>query len=344
MSPGELTDLGPRIDQVLKDNLKTRELDVTKHGAWQVLHGILAYGRDFLVRTPAGNESAIDYILGGKTLKGFEPQSADALSQPADASSFDGVTSPLSRGKVASGLRFAFEPSTKTGQGHRDQWLAVLAQSGVALQDKIRSGNEEHRWQDVVRQTEYDIPLNLEEEFSWTLIGLLPYRSTDYTWIARDGREYSIELLLEVELSQSIESSVCGGTHRLDAIAAAVAKRRSENKPITGIWGRADEQLRRSIDAAKRNQNPDGSYSLAYLHRPGWARDLSEQLGTTGHVLEFIAMAGDDSTLRSPWVKRSAHRICDLLEQCREVDLECGVLYHAIHGLQEYRSRMKTSL
>lgn len=329
----EMSELISRIDRVLADNLNSRQLDVATHGAWQVLHGILAYGEGFEVRTPSGTKLAIEYLLQGNTLEGFRPQPGDLLS-PGNESG-----DPISRG-----LRFAFEPSTKTGQGHRDQWMAVLAQSGITLETNIRVGNEEYQWRDVVRQTEYDIPLNLEEEFSWTLIGLLAYRETDHRWVARDEREYSIELLLEVELSQSIESSVCGGTHRLDAIAVAVAKRQSENKPMTGVWARAGEQLQRSIADAKQNQNPDGSYSLAYMHRPGWARDLSEQLGTTGHVLEFIALAGDDSALRSSWVKRSAHRICDLLEQCREVDLECGVLYHAIHGLQEYRSRVKNSL
>lgn len=146
---GEISDLASKIDRVLADNLARRQFDVTTHGAWQILHGILAYDEAFQVRTPTGTTSAIEYLLQGNPLEGF---------------------------------------------------------------------------------------------------------------------------------------------------------------------------------------------------RPGWARDLSEQLGTTGHVLEFVAFADDDSTLRAPWVKRSAHRICDLLEQCREVDLECGVLYHAIHGLQEYRSRMMTSL
>lgn len=327
-----LPDVGLRIDRVLADNLQSRRLDVTIHGAWQVMHGVLAYGSEFQVQSPVGIQPAITYLLEGNPLEGFRPQ-------PADTFTSDDLVAEKS-----TGVRFAFEPSTKTGQGHRDQWLAVMAQSGIAPQTAIRSSSRDHQWIDVVRQTEFDIPLNLEEEFSWTLIGLLAYRDTSHTWIARDGREYSIELLLEVELSQSIESSVCGGTHRLNAVAMALTKRRSEKRPITGVWARANEQVQSSIADAKRNQNPDGSYSLAYMHRSGWARDLSEQLGTTGHVLEFLALAGDDATLNSTWVKRSAHRICDLLEQCRDVDLECGILYHAIHGLQEYRSRVKTSL
>ena len=218
---GEMPDIGSRIDRVLAENLEKRRLDVTTHGAWQVLHGVLAYGDEFEVQTPAGTTSAIQYLFQGNVLDGFRPQPADRLSS-------DGAVTKVTGNPVSQGLRFAFEPSTKTGQGHRDQWLAVLAQAGTSLEDTLRVGQDEYPWREVVRQTEYDIPLNLEEEFSWTLIGILAYRETDHQWVARDGREYSIELLLEVELSQSMESSVCGGTHRLAAIAAAVAKRRSE--------------------------------------------------------------------------------------------------------------------
>ncbi|WP_404309214.1 hypothetical protein [Neorhodopirellula lusitana] len=333
-SPVSGDQLSKRVDRILRENLDGRRLDVTQQGAWQVLHGILAYGQAFEVETPAGVQPAVDYLLEGGPLEGFEPSIGDPL--PAQTGGSNDMA-----GRSTTGVRFEFAPSTKTGQGHRDQWLAILAQSNLTPSDPVVVRGRKFQVDDVVRQTEFDIPLNLEEEFSWTLIGLLAFRDTDHVWTARDGNDYSVDLLLEVELNQSIADSVCGGTHRLNAIAMALAKRRSEGKPINGVWQMAEQQIAASIEDARMNQNPDGSYSLAYLHRPGWARDLSEQLGTTGHVLEFVSLAADDETLQSAWVRRSVTRICDLLDACRDIDLECGVLYHALHGLQEYQTRLK---
>ena len=124
-------------------------------------------------------------------------------------------------------------------------------------------------------------------------------------------------------------------------IAMSLNKRREEAKPIIGVWAKAQLKLAESVASAEANQNPDGSYSVAYLHRPGWTRDLGESLGTTGHVLEFLAFAAPDETLRQPWVRRSVRRLCQILAECEDVDLECGVLYHALHGLSEYQRRIE---
>lgn len=120
----------------------------------------------------------------------------------------------------------------------------------------------------------------------------------------------------------------------------SLKKRRDEGQPINGVWADAELLLAESVASAEMNQNPDGSYSVAYMHRPGWTRDLGEALGTTGHVLEFLAFAAPDETLRQPWVERSVRRLCRILSECKDVDLECGVLYHALHGLSEFQSRM----
>jgi hypothetical protein len=316
--------IGELVQATLDRNLRQRQLSVETHGAWQVLHGILAYGEAFDVQTPQGVTPALRYLLSGNRCAGFEPTAGDELGQPPRR-----------------GLRMTMEPSTKIGQGHRDQWLAVISQCGLPVDTAIQGVGESFTLADWIRQAEYDVPRNLELEFSWTLIALTAYQPTDYRWIARDGVEYSTEDLLYSELQQSLESSVCGGTHRLIGIAMALGKRKQEGKPITGVWAEAEKVIQLALEDAKQNQNADGSYSPAYLHRTGWTRDLGESLGTTGHVLEFVAFAGSDETLTQPWVQRSVRRLCEVLEQCQEVELECGVLYHALHGLSEYQRRLQ---
>tara|TARA_R110002049_G_scaffold2750_2_gene21701 strand:- start:573330 stop:574376 length:1047 start_codon:yes stop_codon:yes gene_type:complete len=318
----------PSLDVLVADtldaNLQKRWLSTETHGAWQVLHGILAYGRDFNVRTANREQPAVSYLLAGGSLAGFQPRPGDPLGSPPRR-----------------GLRLDIDPATKVGQGHYDQWLAVMLQSGLDADTEIQVGEATFTMLDWLNQAEYDVPLNLELEFSWTMIALVALHETTHQWVARDGEQYSTEFLLELELDQDLESSVCGGTHRLIGAAMALNKRRQEGRPITGVWQQADDVIQAAIEAAKLNQNADGSFSIAYLHRPGWTRDLGETLGTTGHVLEFLAIAAPDETLRQPWVERSVRRVCAVLTQCEDVELECGVLYHALHGLAEYQKRMQ---
>lgn len=313
------------VEATLQENLQRRSLSASEQGAWQILHGVLAYGDQFTLETPLGSRPAIEYLCGGGFVKGFEPRAGDLFGDPPRR-----------------GLRMDMQPSTKVGQGHRDQWLAIMVQSGLSMESTVVAGDDQFTIADWVRQTEYDLPRNLEAEFSWTLIALTALADTDRHWQARDGRTYGIESLLESELQQDLATSSCGGTHRLIGIAMALQRRRQEQAPITGIWVESEARIATAIELAKQNQNPDGSYSVDYFHRSGWTRDLGETLGTTGHVVEFLAVAAPDRTLRQPWVERSVRHLCQVLSDCRDVDLECGVLYHALHGLAEFRQRLQS--
>lgn len=311
------------VDQTLRLELQTRTLSTMVNGAWQIFHGILAYGEAFEIDTLSGRSPALSYFSSGGTCSGFHPIPGNPIG-------------PEKR----LGLRVEIDPSTKVGQGHRDQWLAVVAQAGLPIDAPWVVGDETFLMSDWMGQAEFDVPLNYESEFSWTLIPLSFYRPTDYRWTARDGETYSTELLLESEVMRDLAASVCGGTHRLIGIAFAVRNRISEGKPMTGVWADAKAHLDASIELAKTNQNPDGSYSTSYMHRTGWCNDLGEGLGTTGHVLEYLSVAADQETLQSEWVQRSVRQLCGALHQCRGIDLECGVLYHALHALVEYQRRI----
>ena len=66
------------------------------------------------------------------------------------------------------------------------------------------------------------------------------------------------------------------------------------------------------------------------------------KLGATGHIFEFLVLTLDNNRLTEPWVDRAAHRLVTLLEQTQDLDVECGALYHAAHGLLLYRERLCT--
>ncbi len=322
------SDLQQWIPQVLRANREHRRLSTDVNAAWQIMHGVLAYGRDLEITTASGPQPAVEYLLGGGAARGFDLRGGDLFA--------GGPAQEQLRGLVAE-----LQPGEKIGQGHRDQWLAYMAGCGLKPADVVVTRDGPLTVAGWIKQIQWDVPRNFEHEFSWTLTALLAHRPTTDRWTARDGRDYSIESLLESELRELSPSNACGGSHRLCAIANALQKHRQAGQPIIGVWADANQLVNLAIEQTREFQNADGSFSSNYFERPGWSVDLVEALGTTGHAFEFLAIAGDDELLRQPWVESAARFVCRTLEQTAELDLECGALYHALSGLSIYHQRTR---
>lgn len=320
--------LQQRLRATLRQNLHGRRLGTDVNAAWQVMHGVLAYGREFTIATAAGPQPAVQYILGGGPIKGFQLRGGDR---------FD-IAGESVRGVIAE-----LEPGQKIGQGHRDQWVAYMANCGFQDSDQVTTADGPLTFQGWIRQIEWDVPRNFEGEYSWTLTALLAHRPTTHRWSARDGLDYSIESLLGAEVSQLAASNACGGSHRLCAIATALNRHRAAGLPITGVWSDAELVVEIAIEQSREFQNGDGSFSSHYFERPGWSPDLVTMLGTTGHVFEFLAVAVPDTMLREAWIQRAATTLCNVLDRTSHLDLECGALYHALSGLAIYERRLANS-
>jgi hypothetical protein len=238
------------------------------------------------------------------------------------------------------GLRAMTEPGSNTGQGHADQWLAILAQCGLPPDQPIRVDGRRYTMHDFVAQVKWDLPRNTDREYSWTLIGLTTYMPTSAQWKALGNETWSVEKLVQIEAEQDLATSACGGTHRVIGLSMALNRHLAQGGELVGPWKAADEVIQEAIGRAREYQNPDGSFSTNYFQRPGTSPDLSQILGSTGHIVEFLALALTDEQLKAPWVKRAVVRLCDVFHRTRQLELECGALYHAAHGLALYRERM----
>jgi hypothetical protein len=111
-------------------------------------------------------------------------------------------------------------------------------------------------------------------------------------------------------------------------------------KPVTGAWKKLSDRINECIDKARQYQNSDGSLSSNYFARPGKSADLAICMGSAGHVLEFLATAMDKDQLQQPWVKRATLDMCKTFRKTKPVDVECGALFHAAHGLVLYREKV----
>ena len=313
-----------RIDAVLAHARDARRLDARVQGAWQAVHGILAFGPEFPLVVDGTVTRAVDHLLGGGQLTGW-------------------VLRPGRPGVIA-----VVEEGSRMGQGHPDQWLGYLAQCGVGaagpdglpLATPLVAGGRSFTLADLLAQAKHDIRPG--QEATWTLMALAAYEPTETAWTAGDGDRWTMERVVAMEAEAEIFAAACGGAHRLYALAAAVAARRRAGlaAPPGSGWEAARVVLADAVERARRFQQADGSFSVHAFERPGGSPDVVARLGATGHVFEVLTLTLDDDRLTEPWVTRAADRLTRLLEQTADLDVECGALYHAAHGLALYRRRI----
>lgn len=315
-------DLHQQIDHALNYTLEHRSLNTQDHAAWQILHGVLAYGRKFPVLVDGEEKPAVDYLLNGGAMKGFNVEPGNEL--------------PGGR----RGMRLPLDLGTSVGQGHPDQWLAILAQADLPADQPIVVSGVEYQIEDWVRQVQLDIPRNAEGEFSWTLIGLTAYLPTDASWNDFTDQPVSITDLVEVEVNYALGEGPCGGTHRIIGLAMAINKHKAQGGEMIGPWAVAQQVVNNAVEEARKNQNADGSFSSNFIMRGGVTPDLAHRLGTTGHVVEMLSIALPEEELKKPWMKRAVLNLCSLFRKTESTPLECGALYHAAHGLALYRERV----
>ena len=171
------------------------------------------------------------------------------------------------------------------------------------------------------------------------LIGLLPDR---YRGQAGDGSEWSIAKLVEIELGHSLDESPCGGTHRMTALTMAYNRHVAAGGKPTKACGRT--RASGSTSASIKPARVPEPRRLAVVElfcparqvgRPGRVHGLGR-----AHVMEFLATALDKEELQEPWVKRAVLDVCKLFRKTKPVDVECGALFHAAHGLVLYREKV----
>jgi hypothetical protein len=301
-----------RLDKIIELTGK-RHMSPQVNNAWQIIHGMLAYGYDLQLNDNGKLVPGIEWLFNGGQMRGWQ----------------------LAPGEK--GLKDIEEPGSKSGEGHDDQWLGYFAQCGVPLDAKINVRGEEFTINDMVTQAQWDVREGMEA--TWTLMAFSVYLPLDAKWNARDGSEWSIERLLKMECDQDLPSSTCGGTHRMYGIASTVNRHIEEGGSLTGIWKVADDKIKKALADAREYQQPDGGFSTNYFQRSSNSPEIGLRLNTTGHVLEFVCLAATDEELRQPWVTRAVVFLCDLFEQTADEPVECGGLYHAVHGLMLYRMR-----
>ncbi len=223
-------------------------------------------------------------------------------------------------------------------QGHRGQFLSMLAQSKVKRDFALRVDGADFTVGDLVR---YEMDTcRPKSELTFKLIGLSHYLKSDTTWTTSDGEQWSIERLIEEELAQQVNGAACGGTHRLMGFAYAVNRRLKRDEPLTGQWRRAADLVRKYHKHAATLRNSDGSYSTSWFEKPEAYRDIDRRMQTTGHILEWLVFSLPREELEKRYIVESVDYLNHLMFSNRGHEWPVGPKGHAIRALALYDERV----
>jgi hypothetical protein len=312
--------LRTRIDAALQ-MMRNRVL-FNEHSFWTVFHQILGVGPEsaYLLNNQTGQRvKTLDFVCDGGSIRGMEF---------------------MDKGTGRADVRTM--PGSGTFQGHQDQFVAEMAQWGMPLDRKMMVQGKEHKFGDFTLYSKERTSVRSDQELSWAIIIIAQYYGTNITWTNSLGETLHFDDVVRYEMHQPIkETPVCGGTHRLFGLTWAYHQHMAKGGQKTAVWKEVEDLTRGYMELAHKLQNLDGSFSTEYFRGPGNNQtDLTLRIHSTGHILEWLALALTDEELRQPWMEKAADALTVLMLNNRDQGLDGGAVYHAAHGLEIYRNRV----
>ena len=321
-APAESKPLKPldRQQQYLRRRLRSvlsyyyrRPLNSRDHDPWEVMHGMLAYGLHSRILDGGRPVTAVGHLCFNKSCMGKR------LMHLTPEGELDA--------DVAWGL-----------QGHKGQFLAMLAQCNVDPSYPIRVEGREFTIRDLIAAEQRTC--HADTELTFKLIGLLHYLDSDATWTNEDGEQWDFARLIHEERHQKVRGAACGGTHRLSGLSLAARKRVARGEPLDGEWLEAHRFVEQYQTLAFQLQNRDGSLSTEWFRGRGAEEDINRRVRTTGHLLEWLLYSLPDERMTDYRTVRAVNYLTNLLASNRNNPWEAGPLSHAIHALVLYDERV----
>jgi hypothetical protein len=310
--------LKQRIDLAI-NQAKARQLR-TDNGFWTVFHGILGLGPKVPLLDPLTGEKheALAYIERGGRVPGL-------VFVPG-----------------ADGLDVETGPGTFEKQGHQDQFVAEMVEWGVPADDKFVVDGQKYRFGDFLRHSKARASANPRrgQELEWALVIIGTHYGTDDQWTNMFNENVRFEDLVRAELDKDVNKAACGGTHLMFGLTWVYHLHLKHGGETTGVWKDVADRIAEHKKKARQYQNADGSFSTEYFGGRGAARDVQRRINTTGHVLEWLSLAMTDDELKEPWVQGAANALAMMFLDNQNNGLEGGSMYHAVHGLLMYTTRV----
>jgi hypothetical protein len=301
-------------------NVRARSLSTT-NSFWTVFHGILGLGPGTELTNPETGQkvNALDHICSGGQLRGirFRPMIL------ADGRGVEVITT-----------------GDGQGQGHTDQFISEMGQWSMPRDRKMIVDGTEYSYMDFVRYSQARALTIPNMELSWTLTVVAQYIGTNVSWTNIRNQPLHFDDIVRYELDQPVETAACGGTHRLFGLCWAYHLHLQKGGKTEGVWRGVPEKTARYSDLARQYQNSDGSLSTNFFRARGNAPDKNFRINSTGHIVEWLALALTDEELRQQWVQDAVNAVALQILDLQGDPIDSGSMYHAVHGLQIYYARV----
>jgi hypothetical protein len=223
-------------------------------------------------------------------------------------------------------------------QDHVDQFLMAFADAGVKLDSPIvAEGGREFTVADMLAASKRNF--RATQELAWTLVAMSTYVPAGASWTNASGETFDVERLTALAIARDPRMETEGGPHHLYAVAYALRERGSEG----GVWADARAYLQKYAMTTRDWQQEDGAFSSRMLRGDAAPRDPKTLVSTTGHSLEWLALALPADELKTAWVRRAVLRLCTVMAEHPTGTFSDGGLYHAAHGLRLYRESVTSA-
>ena len=297
------------------ETTERRLLSTNQHTPWQILHALLGMRMEFNILHEGKPVSGLDWVAEGQKFDG------DSWFQKTK---YGGRAHPYSR-------PYAFE-------GHANQTLAILSMCGLELDHEFGTPDGPITIRQMVKHAQ--MTTSTKDEPTWTLWSLSRYLPPDAAWVNAEGEQWSIERLVREQTEKPMKGAACGGTHGLFALAHARNVYLRQNKRLRGVWLQAEYKIRQHINAARMQQNPNGSLSSNYFRGREYNPDFNKRMSSVGHVLEFLMIALPQKELNERWVRRAIESASRDLLKNKHAYVKCSPLYHSVNALNIYLDRV----
>jgi hypothetical protein len=308
--------------QAAIDSSRRRTLSTDVHTPWQIMHALLGLRENFKINKRGRKMSGLEWISDGPK---FEGEDWFLVSEHG------GKAHPYSK-------PYAFE-------GHANQSLAILSMLGLPVDHELKADKGTITIGDMIKHAKMEI--NDKEEVSWSLWALSRYLPPEATWQNKDGEVWSVDRMAQLQLrrlfSKPMMKHPCGGTHAMFALAHARNIRLQNRLPNRGIWLQVDQQIRKCIELARVQQQPNGQFSTKFFEGRATEEDFDKRIASSGHVLEFLMISLPQNELNRSWVRRGIEATARDIMANRQSYVKCAPLYHAINGLTIYIDRTQNS-
>jgi beta-lactamase regulating signal transducer with metallopeptidase domain len=299
-----------------REQVIRRLLSTDQHTPWQIMSGIEGLRRDMLLKNGDTTVNALEWIQAGPMYQG-EPW--------FEKTEHGGRAHPYSK-------PYWFE-------GHVNQFLSKFAACQLPLHATFGTPDGPITIQDMINHAK--MVVNDKEAVSWTLLALCRYLPPDAKWTNAKGEEWSIERLVDIEASRPVggPTSPNGGTDGLYALAVARNEYLKTRKPLEGVWLKADEKIKKYIDLARSQQNPDGTLSSDFFRSGQRKENFNRRLSSTSHLLQFLMHAVSDEQLKEDWIRRAVEATATDIQVHRKEFVACDPLFTATEALTTYLER-----